>query len=716
MLGLSVGSAAVGDSLSIPCCIGERVTVGSAVRLPQAYERWQARLAAEFFSGHERQPVVMFVDRDVLQDLADTGEDGPRSLAAAVHQLVDIAAGRSMFARIEKAEADWCRGSQSEPPPTLPILALSVLAASEMSRHGAIAKNNYYIPLAKAMLPHGSESDVAALRDVLRDRGAFTAVAEMWDRLHRWLNENAGEFGISTIREHPELTRIGYPLSQTLVRGSDRAALTHFFDRLNLAGEGIPNPPSLISMLQVWTSLRSHGLSERFITSLDEPTLRDYMQTLVHQLAEAWDGKTITAEGLRRLDLRLVVDLDRSAAWWVIPRVQDLTEDLLSGISDGREFRAILTTDPYSSMFGVEGLPSVSTTALSAGLVARGSNCVADFQPSKLIVLADNADAGGWMSVDALQPYEEHAFLVAPESISAVEAVLKDAADGGWQRMAQSIADQIFHGYAIFYRVAFSDQDALESATAGLPINVASNLRVGANVRPRLVNGLPVLRGMGRNVYLAGGEPDLALPVGAEPRKTEVAIDGATGTVLASIFPFPFSRFGPWDLGPHIVQADGEEMTFVVSAGAADNRIPIGTGSLGWSDGTLRDSPPQASLCGALCANVEPERPALARRGAAESWLILPSGQLDELSEPPLPTGFGEISFPLFEIDHPKATWLAQRRHGRWLITRIRVREPHFRGLSSKDRSLWAELCQVVVPRDSIWQMYRTAWERFNAR
>ena len=45
-----------------------------------------------------------------------------------------------------------------------------------------IASNNYYIPLAKAMLPDGSAAEVAALRVVLRDRGAFTAVADMWNR------------------------------------------------------------------------------------------------------------------------------------------------------------------------------------------------------------------------------------------------------------------------------------------------------------------------------------------------------------------------------------------------------------------------------------------------------------------------------------------------------------------------------------------------------
>ncbi|MCK8616130.1 hypothetical protein [Gordonia sp. C13] len=659
----------------------------------------------------------MFVDRAVLQDLSDECEDGPRSLAGAVRQLVDVTAGRLMFARVERADVTWHRGLRDEPPPTLPILALSVLAASEMSRDGSIASNNYYVPLAKALLPDGSDADIATLRTALRDQGAFTSVAGMWVRLDRWLDENGGKFGLSTIREHPELTRIGYPLSQTLVRKSDRAALTRFFDKLNLGREGIPSPSSLISMLRVWTSTRAQGLSERFIASLSEPVVGDYMRTVVHQLAVAWDGKIITAEGLRRLDLRLVVDIDRSAAWWVIPAVSDVTEDLLEGVSDGEQFIALLTTDPYNSMFEVDGLPPVSAAALTNGLAARGKYCVAEFQPSKLLVLADNADAGGWMSVDALQPYEERVLLVASESVPAVHRVLNDAADGGWQRMAQSIVDGVFSGYAIFYGVRFSDQTSLEKAMAVLPVTVARNLRVGANIRPRLVNGLPILRSIGRNIYFPGGEPDLALPVGAEPRKTDVFIDGTVDSLLASIFPFPISRIGPWREGAHVVRADGEELTFLVAPGRADDRNPPGIGKLGWSNGRLGDLPLPQSICGSLCSDRAPEPNAvLARRGAAENWLILPSGQLEEIREPLSPVGFDGVSFPMFEVDHPKATWLAQKRRDRWSVIRIRVQEPNFRSLSPQDSEIWRELCEVVVADDPIWHMYRTAWERFDGR
>ena len=102
--------------------MGGWMSTGAIAGLLDAYQKWWVRLAAEFFTGRENQPVVMFVDQSVLQDLADADENGPRSLAGAVNQLVDITVGRSMFSRIEGAEGAWRRGSRDEPPPSLPYL------------------------------------------------------------------------------------------------------------------------------------------------------------------------------------------------------------------------------------------------------------------------------------------------------------------------------------------------------------------------------------------------------------------------------------------------------------------------------------------------------------------------------------------------------------------------------------------------------------------
>ncbi len=692
------------------------MTSVAATATPGAYARWQVKLAAEFFEGHEGQPVVMFVDRDELDALADDGEDCLRSLAAAVRSVVDLSKHGSMFEPVTRLEQAWRRGPRDTPPPTLPVLAVSVLAASEMRSDSAGARHNYYIRLARALLPDGTDVEVNALRTDLREHGAFVDVATMWQHLDEWLEEQAGAFGTSTIREDREYTRIGYPLSQTLLRRSDRAALTRFFERMRLKQAGIPAPSTLLSLLKVWTYNRTQGFSDRFVEALNDATLHGYLEPLLHGLAEAWDGNVITASGLRRLEIRPVLDLDEGETWWVIPAVAGAPDDVLVGTSDGEDFTVIVTTDPHSSMLDAIGLPEVTPHALTVGLSARGEASYAEFQPSKLLVFMENAHAGGWLAVDAVQPYEEHVFAVARHLSPGVEEVLRSAADSGWQKMKDTIAERLLGGYSIFYRVTFSDQKLLEAATRALPGTTAAPLRIGTTARPRLINGLPLFRNLSRNTYLAGGEPDLELPVGAEPRKVEVTLDyNRSESFRASIFPIPFARFGPYEPGLHTIEADGEELVFIVSPGPdADWQAP-GVGSLSWIGGNLRETGEPTGVCGALTNDPVTDDVVLARRGAQENWVVDRSGHVRLLKEPALPTFLPSASFMCFEVARDEGAWLLQRRTKGWQATRLRVAEPAFRELTAQDRQVWAAASATVRLDDPMWKLYLAAWERRRA-
>ncbi|WP_123813558.1 hypothetical protein [Myceligenerans xiligouense] len=688
----------------------------AATAMPEGYARWQVKLAAEFFEGHEGQPVVMFVGRDELDTLADDGEDCVRSLAAAVRGVVDVSQHGTMFEPVTRLERAWQHGSRATPPPTLPVLALSVLAASEMRSDPSGARHNYYIRLARALLPDGTDAEVDILRTDLRERGAFVDVATMWQRLDAWLEEQAGTFGTSTIREDREYTRIGYPLSQTLLRRSDHAALTRFFVRMRLKQAGTPAPSTLLSLLKVWTYNRNQGFSDRFVEALDDATLQDYLEPLVHGLAVAWDGNVITASGLRRLEIRPAIDLDEGEAWWVVPAVAGAPDDVLVGTSDSEEFTVIVTTDPHSSMLDAIGLPEVTPHALTVGLSARGEESYAEFEPSKLLVFMENAHAGGWLAVDAVQPYEEHVFAVTRHLSPGVEEALRSAADSGWRKMKDTNAERLLSGYSIYYRVNFSDQRLLEAATRVLPGTTAAPLRIGTTARPRLINGLPMFRNLSRNTYLAGGEPDLELPVGAEPRTVEVTLDyNRSQPFRASIFPIPFARFGPYESGIHTIEADGEELAFIVSPGPDAGWQAPGVGSLFWIGGNLREIGEPAEVCGALTNDLVTDDDVLARRGALENWIVDRSGHVRLLEEPALPTFLPGASFMCFEVARDEGAWLLQRRAKGWQATRLRVAEPAFRELTTQDRQVWASASATVRLDDPIWKLYLEAWERRSA-
>lgn len=389
----------------------------------------------------------------------------------------------------------------------------------------------------------------------------------------------------------------------------------------------------------------------------------------------------------------------------------------MSGTSADADFTMLVTPDSHSSMFETEGLPPVTPDALRDGLTARGSLCVAEFRPAQFLVLTDSSDAGGWVSVDAIQAYEEHVLVAAPGVRPMVERALAVAADPGWKRMHDEIAGELLDGYSIYYGVVFSDHDSLERAIQLLPASLAANIRLGTTARPRLIHGLPLHRNLSRNTYLAGGEPDLELPVGAEVRDVNVVLDGHRSQKFrASMFPIPFSRFGPYDEGDHTIEADGETLTFVVRPGSGGAYAPPGIGSLSWQNGELAKSDGPGDVCGASVDGLEVPDAVFVRRGAFENWLVDRTGHVTALEEPAMPTFASRLPFMYFELRRNRGAWLLQKRARSWHLTRLQATEPAFGILGPDDRRVWSEAVGSLRTSDRLWQLYVSAWERASGR
>ncbi|MGC4154863.1 MAG: hypothetical protein QM628_17565 [Propionicimonas sp.] len=682
--------------------------------LPEAYAHWQERLAQEFFDGRSGQPIVMFVDQSELDHIAGPGVDGARSLASAVRTLADPAAGRTMFNGIRALNRHWASSGKVGPPPTLPLLALTVLAASEMRRDAAGAAHNYYIRLAGTLLPDADEQTLEDLRFDLGQGGAFLDAVEIWQEIDRWLTQQGGTFGVSTIpHDLGRYSRIGYPLSQTLVRRSDRATLTRFFDRMDFKRHGVPQPTPLLDLLRLWVRRRPQGFSDRFVQSLEDPNLGGMIARLIHSLAETWDGIVVTAEGLRRLDLRLTIDIDRREAWWVIPMVPSAPDDILS--IDGREI--LITASRSTPLYDAEGLPPVTADDLRDGVVARGSMSVAEYRPADILVFTDNAHAGGWLLTDAAQAYEQHIFAVRPSLTGDVKAVLDLGADRGWQQLRSDYASQILPGYAVYYGITFSDKERFREALGLLRGVVATNLQLGTTVRPRLINGLPLLRNLSRNTFLKGGEPDLDLPVGEGERHVPVTLDGeARHTFIAAGFPIPLSIRGGFSPGEHTIEADGERLTFEVTQGVSSGWEPPGVGSIGWIDGRLTNASPNA-IRGALAAGDAGSVHVLIRRGAQRNWIIDRAGHATPINEPVEPTFLNDgdvkdANFQYFEIARTRGCWLLQQRIRGWQVTRLRAEGPQFYALTARDQDVWSQAAPGVRTDDVLWKRYVESWEQ----
>lgn len=685
--------------------------------VPADYARWQEELASVFFEGAADVPVIFFIDDDELRRLAPTVDDPARSLAMAVREVATPTPVHHMFDRAREIASRWARGPRNSPPPVLPILALSSLAAARMHSDALVRRNNYYYRFAQVLLPDADSTVVEQAQLALRT-DAFIPVAEMWQMLDRWLVEQHGAAGISTIRDHPSLTRIGYPLSQAMIRRSDRAALTRFFAALRLTDLGTPSPEALIEYLRLWAA-RPRGLSNSFLRVLEDPNLRPLLQVVVFGLASSWDGQVITSEGLAHCEAAVLLDLEGWATAWVIKTGSVKDPDVVRGRMGEAVAEISIHPDAYSAFARIAGAPRVDPRAIHEGFRLRGARCVVEFSPTELLVFREHPDATGWVSGGSVEPFTGHVIAASGDLAQDVRQILDAAGDDGWRQAPQPAGRPLLPGFAIFYAISFSDPTRLESAlAAALPV-LRHSIRPDTTTRARLVNGLPVASRMGGNHYLVGGEPDLLLPVGSETRTVPAALDGTAQQppFAATGFPIELRRIGPLPTGPHTIEADLDMLSFVLLESDPTSGVVPGTGQIGWDETGRLQISAHSSICGAVSPESEAAEPVLIRRGADRAWVINRTGKCTPLGDPPGLTG------PLGEIDEiggyyyellpgSDDAWLAEERRGRISVRLLRRLGPDFVPLDEASVQAWSIIVPHVSRDDILWQLYVKAWER----
>lgn len=628
-----------------------------------SYARWQGALADAFLQ-QQTGPVVFFVDDDELRKIR-TDLDAPTDdLIHAVRGVCDWGAG-PLFARVTRMCAEWLRGDRAEPPPVLPVLALTVLAATRMRSDEEGRSTNYYLRLAQA-LGDGDSSSVERLRTKL-STDEFLDVVDMWRCLHDWIEAQDG-VGVSTIRTHERLSRIGYPQSQALLRFSDRADLTRFFHALDVVRIGVPDAQETLRGLEIWTTARQNRLSDTFMSALRDPDTRPLIGTVVQALAGAWDGRVITREGKRRISVRLGIDLDEWVARWLFLAEYGAPGELALAVGAAV---VSLSKRPPSIYYRVTGALPVTAEALQRGLRLQGSGYAAEFTPLDVILFRLDAQTGSWSSVPGIAPYEDHVVAAHGSQQDAVRRLLEAAAEPGWRFRPQRNG-ALLPGYALFEQVRFGDQEALEKALRDRPglrmLGVAPTLIP----RARFVRGLPLARELAPSHYLVGGQPDLLLPTPAEPSLVPMVLDGKEDFVPAYGFPLELRRF-ELEPGRHEIDADGQSLSFTLIEEVAGVETPNGTASLGWSRKAELGPAGEAHIIGGVVSHARQTHVAVGRRGRDESWLLLEGGETHAVLEPEVPAFAAEVRLDFlptrFELPVPeRARWLAQRKGRRWTL------------------------------------------------
>lgn len=638
------------------------------------YAQWQAALSAKFLPEHDG-PVVLFVDDDELPRLLGDVAEPAIDLAEAVRDMKSITPGADFFAKVAAACRLWKLGDQAQPPPVLPVLAISVLAATRMHSDGYALSTNYYLRLAEALAPAATPAELTELRNDLSSQ-SFIDVVYMWSALHDWIVAQNGRVGISTIRtDERRLTRIGYPLSQALLKGRDRSELTRFFRVMRMKTAGVPDEEAMLHALDVWMTAERNKLSDTFMDALKSDKLRPLLGALVLAFAEAWDGLVVASDGRRRLPIKLGLDLEQMTARWLFPLEDGASESVtLSGLS-GTDQTVILTRRPPSRYYATDGAPPVTAELALQGFRLRGEAFTAEFPKSPVLIFIRDPQTGAWSTAAGLTPFEHHLIAASSSESASVERLIQRAAAPGWVVRNQG-RNAILPGFKMFVDVRFADPQLLAAALRDDPHLRSHGVAPALTPRARLVRGLPLARELAHNIYMVGGEPDLLLPTEEDPRIVLLSLNGVEEVVTASGFPFELRRFSQPE-GVVVVVADGQSLSFSLLSESPLTENADGAYSFGWSrQGSLEAATSETQIIGAVVTTRPARGARLVRRGR-ETWILHDGGGTERCSAPGVPsfldgTGFDYVPTHFEVTVRDSARWIAQRKGGEWLLTELK--------------------------------------------
>lgn len=470
------------------------------------YERWSAELDRRFLHEPENHPIMLCVDVETLTNL--TGQNGEEAAVALARCVGSEVMPGYRFGRIAARCRRWAAGDRQSAPPSLPLLAATVLAASMMDRSVDMGAHNYYRRFRQLLDPSDDQSGMPG------DYATF--VPMLWRQLETWLNaEMRGNRGILTLPSDELLDRnpyrknIGHALQQALFRASDRRRLVAFFNAVGLEPrEEEIEAVELRRTLALWAGRRlpQAGRLYSLATAAEHET---YCLQLLQRQAEGWDGRLDDPEtGNPVSPIRLCLTTRPRSLGIVLPR--DERMPLQTTIDWGGE--AIeLSCSASAPYFDPVPLPiSISGELLTEDLTVVGPAIGAAHDASSIYALHHDEYLGAWVSTNSIAFGELH-YLLAHDN--ALAKLIRFARSEGIAiAQVAGFADLVPPGWNVM-----SGFRVLRRPTSEPPSDVATLLRSGGGPRLRLVGGLKVPEF--NRAYLTGGAPLLALPAGVQSQR-----------------------------------------------------------------------------------------------------------------------------------------------------------------------------------------------------
>ncbi|CAL9368570.1 hypothetical protein SUDANB106_00814 [Streptomyces sp. enrichment culture] len=673
-------------------------TVGAGMEV-QAYTKWQEVLQQEFFgpdaAGH---PVVLYVSDDVAEELRKRhGLDC--DLTGAVHAVLALGTSRP-YAAVEQLLHKPL--PSNEPPPVLPLLACSVIAATRMASDGVFRRTNY----------HSRFSELLTGDTSLLKRDHYSPVARMWQRLASWQHSWGTAKGLCTIPSPEDLppnqTRIGFAISQAVVCEADRQLLPQLFVFLRRkSASWPPSGQAIADAAEFWD--HSSRFSAGFRHALVDQEFRPFAEKVLARLASAWDG-SLDGGSDRTPRGELLLRFQARQFGWIARLHQDgePSYELQDGVS--------LERIPHTRYYRVIGLQNPTGGSLLQDTRLASARLSLHRPASPVLVLRQDDELDCMTSTDSIEPGEEHIILAAPHARQDVERLITLAqasreADAG--RLAW-----VPDGWSVHRKVVFDDTLKLKQAISHTGGTV-QGLQPSPQHHVRLTGGLLLAPELSRRLYLRGAEPSVLLPDGASG---EVVLDG---TLLKPPFPVRGVPVPLWPSqlpsGKHILEAEGAAESFSTAEEAPTSQEPdfsCGFPVSGQETAAVYAACQEQSngpvLRGAgtdsLGISAVPGI-VLAQRGADTTLFLACDGRVWNVEEPDTPHWWERLkpkpSAYYFEVAlQVSGGWLLQQRNGKWAARSASPPPPRLS--PGRDHTTWVScvLGAASASRDPRWDEY----------
>jgi hypothetical protein len=405
----------------------------------EAYECWnQAILEVVFPELDSPEPVYMDFEDEVLDELgvrmAIRPSEVEKALCSAVAGTLGSGGPADIFAPHTARAARWQRSKRTDPPPFLALLAVFCIAAERISAADGMSSANYFGRLREVLgyLESDTKLDTAYRR----------VTEKLWGALNSWLVELDGRRGLPTAYALT-FRFVGLPVSQALVRKSDRDKLNEFFRRYGFApGADVP-PSELEQVLNAWLSERPCPVS----ASLENLWKRGEARARICQVAAvalaSWDGSVAhSPRGDGTQTGHLVLSLEVGG----FPTKRFALQALLylPQATVPRE-GSILTTTPESTVElvpdaqGALGLGRSSSLypedVLEGVLQIRDSltGVTVERRPRRLALFRQDEITRRWVESPQVLLGETVTLVAHEDLVQRLERVLEHVARPGWQ-------------------------------------------------------------------------------------------------------------------------------------------------------------------------------------------------------------------------------------------------------------------------------------------